>query len=1303
MKKIIALIAASALFFGVPVCKKSNEVKALDETSIVQTTSGRDKIYAEDLSENWMFGGRALDDSDVILQDYNDESWENIDIPHTWNIYDGSDGGNNYDRASYWYRKIININKETGKKIYIEFLGANQKTDLYVNGTHAVLPDGTYQHRGGYTSFRYDITDCAQDGENIIAVKVDNSKDEAIAPISGDFNMYGGIYRKIYLLTINDVHVDVENNGSSGLFLTTPNSRSLERPEDLGCLNIKTDIVNDSETDRNITITAQIIGDNAPEPIIEDVSLEAGGSYAFDHDIKIEDPHLWNGIDYSEGADNSDVGYRYTVEIIVSEDGNVLDKVSDKVGFRYFWVDKDTGFYLNGEHHPLRGVNRHQYRRDCGSALTEEDHNEDIELIKELGANTVRLCHYPQADYFYDLCDENGIIVWTEIPVVNQVGTSEEFDEVTKAQLVELIRQQYNRPCVCFWGLQNEVGNGRTSNSFMNMKQLMDELDALAKQEDSSGRYTVQAVNQDYSMNQNLNDESYSDYSNNTGWRSDLISWNIYPGWYGNFSGTFSDVMESKKVRDSRPMGISEYGWGANVNQHESYPELNKNDLTPYGPWHPEEYQNLMHEAAIEYINENEYLWSTYIWAMFDFEVDSRNEGSQKALNDKGLITSDRQIKKDSFYLYKANWNKLDTFVHITSSRFSPRDDSETYIKVYSNCDNVELFKNGESLGDMENMGNGVFLKENVSLEVGNILIEAKGTKAGSDTEYTDQCEWTRNISDAAEITSQTLRIDNIRKTVIVDKDISAAQFRNEVFGVNNAVYKIYSGGTEITDDSAWVIPGMEIRVIAEDGKTEALYKVTAANLCAGKSVKATSNEAGNEAEHAVDSDGTSRWVAVNNSYPQSIEVDLGCQYIMSGIEIDWYADKNRYYSYDIEISSDGQDYKKIIDRTSNTLPGNIYDSMKFSEGRYVRINVYGCSNSSGYAALYEIRLDGWNLLSDIYEIDNENRLIIVPEVGDEAGMTPNVLLSNLQINGNCTYEIKVGTGYVNDGDTLIITDPNGRQAVYTVSLKETANDKTTNLALYKNVYCSSEEGLSTDGADTYAESAVDGDLSTRWSAETNGGTEASYPEWIGVDLGKLYSISNIDIKFETKADRKYSYIVYGSEDVPLISGSEDIPDDYFVISDRSDNNEAGGIYNIDCGNRNIRYIAVKILGCDKWSENTMYVAASIYEIAVNGRAVREEQQDKIIEVDFSKENNTIYYSVIPSHLYDNDKYDIYIVAYDNEGILKELYVNKISGEFKEKKPDHYVYKAMVWEKNSLKPAEIVTVQLSDDINESEI
>ena len=923
------------------------EQPGTEDNIALQTASGRDSAYAQEIDGQWQFGGRGMSETNAL--NANRTSWSKVTIPHTWNASDAEDGGGNYVRDSYWYHKEINVTAEMmQKRVYIEFLGANTQTTVYVNGQKA-----GDTHKGGYTAFRYDITDKVKAGTNTLDVCVDNKYTQTIAPISGDFNMYGGIYRRVYLITVDDVHIDLEKNGSSGLVLKTGNMRSKEKPADLGKFNIQADVVNDSNASKEVKVVATVKGDNAPAPIEKTITIPANGKVSFDQTCTVNNPTLWEGIRYDKNADDSKVGYQYEVTLEIRDGEKVIDKVSDKLGFRYFWIDSQDngesgeGFFLNGKKFPLRGVNRHSYLKSVGSAMTEEQHKNDMEIIKELGVNTIRLCHYPQTDYFYDLCDENGMIVWTEIPVVNEVRASDEFKNITKQQLTELISQQYNRPSVCFWGLENEIGNGQSlTNATANQdlaaaKQILFDLDKLAKELDATGRYTTQALNRDYGMDQNDPDSVNKDFNTNVGWKSDIVAWNIYPGWYpdANFYGSFDDVMKRKTAGDSRSMGISEYGWGANVNQHEAYPELGVNNLTAGGSWHPEEYQNLMNEEALAYINAHDELWGTFYWVMFDFAVDGRNEGSQPALNDKGLVTADRKIKKDSFYLYKANWNKKDSFVYITSRRWTKRENSDTYIKVYSNCDEVTLSVNNQELGKMESKGNGVFLMEDVSLPHGNVEIKAVGKNKDSQETYPDTCTWQRENSNKADLASKVFAVDTTAKTIAINNNVTLKDFRANVKGVNNAVYKIYNGDTEVTEETAVIVPGMRIHVIAENQQTENDYTVINTNLCLNKPVTVSSFETGNIAGNAVDGNSATRWTAKDGTYPQTLTVDLEKSYFLGDLTLDW--DKkagSRYYGYTVSVSKDGDNFIELVDRRNNTDVGSITDSLELVQARYIRI-----------------------------------------------------------------------------------------------------------------------------------------------------------------------------------------------------------------------------------------------------------------------------------------------------------------------------------------------------------------------------
>jgi beta-galactosidase/beta-glucuronidase len=667
-----------------------------------------------DFCEDWKFTAAASADP---------ATWQPVSLPHTWNNLDAQNGGDDYLRTEGWYHKTLAWQNDfEGKRLFLECLGANMQAECFVNGSSVGV------HKGGYTAFRFDITDKLTKGENRIAVKVDNRYSEEIAPLTADFSFFGGLYRKVYLIVAEEVHFDLADSGASGLYLT-PKHVSERDAE----LEIRAKIVNTSDRDQTLSLLgtlsetdafAEITGIHALDFDPKDMKtgrertaflqvnivVPAKGSYDFSKTISVNSPKLWNG---------RKAPFRYQVRLTLKDRNEALDEVSDHVAFRYFKATKE-GFSLNGKPYPLRGVNRHQDRKDMGNAITEKEHDEDFALIYNMGANAIRLAHYPQSPYFYELCDRYGIVVWAEIPFVDHVGKAETFAEVTKTQLRELIRQQYNRPSILFWGLQNEVKTLYDSI----MAPLMRDLNDLAHAEDPS-RYTVQATNHDPGMQ----------------WPSDLIAWNSYPGWYSN--GSLGDVFDEKDAKTDRPLGFSEYGYGANVRQHETVPQRPKHN----GPWHPEEYQSLMHEKAIAAIAERPQIWGTFLWNMFDFAVDKRNEGEQPGINDKGLVTYDRQTLKDSYFAYKVNWNPAPE-IYIAGRRNAVRPESHTPLTVYSNCDEAELFINGKSFGKKRKTETqcGIFRWENIPLAEGENAVKVIGK--WKEKKLVDEVRWWRKAGE---------------------------------------------------------------------------------------------------------------------------------------------------------------------------------------------------------------------------------------------------------------------------------------------------------------------------------------------------------------------------------------------------------------------------------------------------------------------------------------------------------------------------------------------------------------------------
>ncbi len=655
------------------------------------------------VTDGWKFIRADVNGAEAAA--FDDLKWSQVTLPHTWNDQDTLKGSNYY-RGPGWYRIKLDI-PETAKekRVFIRFEAASLVANVYFNGVRLG------QHRGGFTAFCYELTQNIKwDGDNILAVRVDNSSVEDVPPLSGDFNIQGGIYRSVWLIIKNTVCITPLDYASDGVYIK---QTSVSKEEAI--IDVTAKVSNG--LDKQVIIKSRVTIFDANSVMVakaeESAQIEAGQTASLDNQIKIANPHLWNG--------RKDP-YMYQVKVELFCDGNnKVDEVIEQVGLRYYSVDANNGFFLNGESYPLHGVCRHQDRVGKGWAISYADQDEDANLIMEIGATCVRLAHYPHSNYFLSLCDKSGLVAWAEIPLVNQVYNTPAFAENAKQQLTELIRQRYNHPSIFFWSLYNELGN---SGKCDDPRPLLTELQSLAKQEDST-RLTTAASN---------------DPSNKwPGVRkiADLIAWNTYPGWYYSSPPQMNQLIDKyKRDANDKPVGISEYGAGASIKQHE---QNMKKGPTPGGKWHPEEWQTIVHEENYAAMEARPYLWGSFVWAMFDFGSAGRNEGDAHGINDKGLVTADRKTRKDAFYFYKAKWT-TEPFVYITSRRHTERTDPNTTVKIYSNCDSVELKINGQSLGSKTETSR-VFKWFDIRLKPGLNTIEATATSDGKT--YADKCEWT--------------------------------------------------------------------------------------------------------------------------------------------------------------------------------------------------------------------------------------------------------------------------------------------------------------------------------------------------------------------------------------------------------------------------------------------------------------------------------------------------------------------------------------------------------------------------------
>ncbi len=584
------------------------------------------------INQNWLFSKDAKSVPSTLPTD-----WQALDLPYTWNGKDGQDGGNDYYRGTCYFVKSVKSEElPEGQVKYLQFDGVNSSCEVFWNGKSLA------KHDGGYSTFRVEIREIKED--NVLALAVDNSANDRVYPQNADFTFYGGIYRDVSVIGVPESHFDLDCYGAPGIMVTPKiNGKDAET-------KIKTFLKNADGCEVKYEISA-------------DGQVVAQAEGKDEINIKIENVHLWDGLKDP---------YLYTATATLLKDGEELDKISTRFGCRTFKIDPEKGFFLNGREYPLRGVSRHQDRPEIGNALLPQHHKEDIDLILEMGANTIRLAHYQHSQVFYDLCDEAGLVIWAEIPYISK-HMPDGYDN-TVSQMKELVAQNYNHPSIVVWGLSNEItiAGAADPDLIRNHRKLND----ICHEMDSTRLTTIASVTM-CSI-----DSEYVHIS-------DVLSYNHYFGWYGgdtSMNGPWFDNFHKKYP--NKPIGLSEYGCEA-LNWHTSDPK--QGDYT-------EEYQAYYHEELIKQIAERPYLWATHVWNMFDFAADARAEGGENGMNHKGLVTFDRKYKKDSFYAYQA-WLSDKPMVHLCGKRYVDRVEDVTKVTVYSNCDEVELFANGESVG----------------------------------------------------------------------------------------------------------------------------------------------------------------------------------------------------------------------------------------------------------------------------------------------------------------------------------------------------------------------------------------------------------------------------------------------------------------------------------------------------------------------------------------------------------------------------------------------------------------------------
>lgn len=656
------------------------------------------------LDSNWRFIRKDV--PDAYTPGFDDLDWAEVTLPHTYNGSDGEDGGGYY-RGAAWYRRTLAITTPlVERSAFLQFDGAALAANVYVNGQLAG------KHEGGYAGFRIDVTDLLKPGPNRIAVRVDNSRAAHIAPLGGDFTIFGGLFRRAFLITTSSLHIDALDYGGPGVYVSTT---GIERNGNAR-LALTIRLRNNSKQAANAFVSSTVLDAEgvAVERIRSRVNVAAGAVASVMQQGTIKKARLWNGV-------RDPYLYRVVTEVVdgeLAEGSSPLDTVTVPLGVRTVQIDPKRGFVLNGEPVPIHGVNLfHSGRPGRGLAVSDAEVREDLLTLKSLGVTGVRFVHFQHPQAAYEEADRLGFIVWTEIPLNGAIDLGAQFERNATQQMRELIRQNFNHPSVAVWGLGNEV-----YESNPNVTRVLRTVQRAAKQEDPT-RVTAYAH-----CCQADDDEKAL--------QADVSAFNRYFGWYPEQKGSLGEwARDFHQKFPDRAFAVSEYGAGANI-LHQQDPPVQPD---PKGDWHPEQYQSVLHETSWRQLANLDYLWGKFVWVAFDLASDGRSEGDRPGLNDKGLITYDRAVRKDAFYWYQANWT-TEPMLHLTSKRASPRTVSTAEIKVYSNLQMVTLKLNGELMGTAPVIDRIARWKD-VTLKPGVNRIEVEAQVGG--TVLRDMAMWT--------------------------------------------------------------------------------------------------------------------------------------------------------------------------------------------------------------------------------------------------------------------------------------------------------------------------------------------------------------------------------------------------------------------------------------------------------------------------------------------------------------------------------------------------------------------------------
>lgn len=1037
----------------------------------------KERNYQSSINELSEFGP-----NDISLS-----GWESVNIPHTWNAYDGSDGVKSYDRCKSWYRKSMFVDESyKGKQLYLEFEAAAYQTQLYINGKPVVYSyddpfltcdeNGIeYVHRGGYSTFRFDITDYVNYGEaNTVSVAVDSTESLETLPLGGDFSKQGGIYRDVTLVVTNPVHIDMLDHGSTGVYFTPQKATSIDgdKNKDFN-LTANAKVVNDSNAAKNVRIEAELrepdhfdVPDNEyikehlrfnPESMytpggrvvksfeVESVAIPAGKSYDYNKTIYVEAPRLWDGLDDP---------YMYDVHVKVYVDDVLMEDVSDTVGFRYFKVptpssqNDNGGFYLNGRPYRLDGVGKHQdwgHAEDAlGVAVTDKERLSDAGIMYELGNTSIRLVHYQHSRREIELYDKLGIIVWSEPALCSSMiykgaDVYPSFEKTTLYQFTAMIKQQYNNPSLAFWAFSNEISHIRDDRgdsveskfSFQeSLVPLFEKMQARAKELDPV-RITTYATNSLRSPEP----------------ATDTTGVNRYPYWYvtDSASSVMRNTFKNVKANNgniAKPIALTEYGAAAVAGVTQEY---NEDGTVPFLGTSESKitsnttYQAYAHEKIWSEISPLGGTWSSYVWQMFDSANDAVDV-NLGGMNTKGLVSYDHKTKKAAYYFYKANWNDFEPFVYIVNTERSERPAMKTIIRAYSNSEQCQLYINGTAYGspvtdtnpnDKVSDGVHVFMWYDVPLSVRDV-IEIKGIENGD--EVSSSVETNGEVIFTTESTSTSIKSNDESKLMVngdvlellggIDTVSISSIINGELLTVlNESVISITdSDGAQVTAGS--LLEGMIIRVTAENGEFKD-YNVVTKDIAQNKTVTASSNQAA--ASNISDGDTNTLWMAETANEGEYVIVDLGREYNLNQLDI--YL--GSVSSYKVQISSDGTKFTDEADHSSNNQTA-VTDTFTGKAARYVKIIFGSCSKAP---SIREIEVYGWAFVNNgNYYIDEAKKVIYLGETSTEHDMGE--VYTNLFIDGQAEYvmESAAGSRVLMDGDLLIVQPVYGADYKYTIN-----------------------------------------------------------------------------------------------------------------------------------------------------------------------------------------------------------------------------------------------------------------------------